>query len=124
MTGHLVWDAKMDFSRQGWCVLDRHKTPDPIGSTFAGVVSHESGKIAFIFTALNGLMCAPLICRMPIYRLHCHRKIIFFVALNLAWKILEELLSSTGHYTVTSWQGRTLGPKVLYAPSELHFMPC
>ena len=34
--------CKMDFTRKAWCVLDRHKTPDPIGSTFSGVVSHES----------------------------------------------------------------------------------
>ena len=34
--------CKMDFTWKAWCVLDRHQTPDPIGSTFAGVVSHES----------------------------------------------------------------------------------
>ena len=41
-SGHLVWDVKMDFTRKARWVLDRHKTPDPIGSTFTGVVSHES----------------------------------------------------------------------------------
>ena len=55
MAGHLVWDVKMDFTRKAWCVLDRHKTPDHIGSTYAGVVSHESVQIAFIYTALNRL---------------------------------------------------------------------
>ena len=55
MAGHLVWDVKMDFTRKVWCVLGRHKTPDPIGSTYAGVVSHESVQIAFIYSALNGL---------------------------------------------------------------------
>ena len=45
----------MDFTRKVWCVLGRHKTPDPIGSTYAGVVSLENVQIAFIFTALNGL---------------------------------------------------------------------
>ena len=29
--------------------------PDPIGSTFAGVVSRESVRIAFTYIALNGL---------------------------------------------------------------------
>ena len=41
-SAHLVWDVKMDFTRKARWVLDGHKTPDPIGSTFAGVVSRES----------------------------------------------------------------------------------
>ena len=54
MTGCLVWDVRMDFTRKAWCVLDRHKTPGPIRLTYAGVVSHESVQIAFTYTALNG----------------------------------------------------------------------
>jgi hypothetical protein len=58
-TGHLVWDVKMDFTRKARWVLDGHKTPDPIGSTYAGVVSRESVRIAFTYAALNGLeVCA------------------------------------------------------------------
>ena len=45
----------MDFSRKARWVLDGHKTPDPIGSTFAGVVSCESVQIAFTNAALNDL---------------------------------------------------------------------
>ena len=41
-SGHLIWDVKMDFTRKARWVLDGHKTPDPIRSTFAGVVSFES----------------------------------------------------------------------------------
>ena len=41
-SGHLIWDVKMDFTRKARWVLDGHKTPDPNGSTFAGVVSRES----------------------------------------------------------------------------------
>ena len=52
---HLIWDVKMDFSRNARWVLDGHKTPDPIGSTFAGVVSCESVQIAFTNAALNDL---------------------------------------------------------------------
>ena len=54
-SGHLIWDVKMDFTRKARWVLDRHKTPDPIGSTFAGVVSRESVRIAFTYAALNDL---------------------------------------------------------------------
>ena len=55
VTGHLVWDVKMDFTRKARCVLDGHKTPDPIGSTYAGVVSRESVHIALTYAALNDL---------------------------------------------------------------------
>ena len=55
VTGHLVWDVKMDFTRKARWVLDGHKTPDPIGSTYAGVVSRESVWIALTYAALNDL---------------------------------------------------------------------
>ena len=55
VTGHLVWDVKMDFTRKARWVLDGHKTPNPIGSTYAGVVSRDSIQIAFTYAALNDL---------------------------------------------------------------------
>ena len=35
--------------------MDGHKTPSPIGSTYAGVVSRESVRIDFTYAALSGL---------------------------------------------------------------------
>jgi hypothetical protein len=59
VTGHLVWDLKMDFTRKARWVLDGHKTPSPLGSTYAGVVSRDSVRIAFSYAALNGVdICA------------------------------------------------------------------
>jgi hypothetical protein len=59
VTGHLVWDVKMDFTRKARWVLDGHKTPNPVGSAYAGVVSRESVRIAFTYAALNGVnICA------------------------------------------------------------------
>jgi hypothetical protein len=55
VTGHIIFDVKMDFTRKARWVLDGHKTPDPSGSTYAGVVSRESVRIAFTYAALNGL---------------------------------------------------------------------
>ena len=55
VTGHLVWDVKMDFTRKARWVLDGHETLDPIGSTYAGVVSRESVRIALTYVALNDL---------------------------------------------------------------------
>ena len=36
-------------------VLDGHKTPEPEGSTYAGVVSRQSVRIALTYAALNGI---------------------------------------------------------------------
>jgi len=55
VTGHIIFDVKMDFTRKARWVLDGHKTPDPVGSTYAGVVSRESVRIAFTYAALNNL---------------------------------------------------------------------
>ena len=55
VSGHLIWSVKMDFTRKARSVLDGHKTPDPVGSKYAGVVSRESVQIAFTYAALNEL---------------------------------------------------------------------
>eukprot|EP00957_Ditylum_brightwellii_P040423 3059166-Ditylum_brightwellii.AAC.1 len=46
----------MDFTRKARWVLDGHKTPDPDGSTYAGVVLRERVRIALTYAALNGLV--------------------------------------------------------------------
>jgi hypothetical protein len=49
----------MDFTRKARWVLDGHRTPDIVGSTYDGVVSRESVRIAFTYAALNDLwVCA------------------------------------------------------------------
>jgi hypothetical protein len=58
-SGHIICDLKMDFTRKARWVLDGHKLPTPEGSTYAGVVSRESVRIALTYAALNGLeVCA------------------------------------------------------------------
>ena len=42
VSGHLVRSAMMGFTRKARWVLDGHRTPDPVGSKYAGVVSRES----------------------------------------------------------------------------------
>ena len=54
-SGHIVFDMKMDFTRKAIWVKDGHRTPDPKNSTFAGVVSRESVRIASTYAALNKL---------------------------------------------------------------------
>ena len=49
----------MDFTRKARWVHDGHRQSDPEGSTYAGVVSRESVRIAFTYTAQNELdVCA------------------------------------------------------------------
>ena len=58
-SGHLVFDVRMTLERKARWVKDGHKTPEPEWSTFAGVVSRESVRIALTYAALNGLpVCA------------------------------------------------------------------
>ena len=42
VSGRLIWPLKMDFTRKTKWVLDGHKTPDPVDSKYAGVVSSKS----------------------------------------------------------------------------------
>ena len=54
-TGYLVFDVKITGQQKAKLVLDGHKTPDPIHSTYAGVVSRESVRITLTYAALNNV---------------------------------------------------------------------
>ena len=54
-SGHIIFDVKMDFTRKARWVKDGHRTPTPELSTYAGVVSRESVRIALTYAALNGI---------------------------------------------------------------------
>ena len=76
VSGHLIWSVKMDFTKKARRVLDGHKTLDPVGSKYAGVVSRESVRIAFIYAALNDLdVCMAVISnayvQSPTSQKHC-----------------------------------------------------
>ena len=90
VTGHLVWDVKMDFTRKARWVPDGHKTLDPIGSTYAGVVSRESVQIALTYAALNDLDFLLPTSRMLIYNPHHHKRTTLFVAQSLELRTLGE----------------------------------
>jgi hypothetical protein len=55
VSGHLILDVKMDFTRKARWVKDGHKTPDSATSSFAGVVARDSIRIALMHAALLGL---------------------------------------------------------------------
>ncbi|KAL7553380.1 hypothetical protein ACHAWF_016663, partial [Thalassiosira exigua] len=52
-SGHLVFDVKMDFTRKARWVKDGHRTPDLQTSSYAGVVSRDSIRIALTYAALE-----------------------------------------------------------------------
>jgi hypothetical protein len=54
-TCHIIFDVKMDGTRKARYVKDGHKTRDPEGSRYAGVVSRDSVRIALTYAALNDL---------------------------------------------------------------------
>jgi len=54
-SGHLIFDVRMTLERKARWVKDGHKTPEPDWSTYAGVVSRESIRIALTYAALNDL---------------------------------------------------------------------
>ena len=59
VTGHIIFDVKMDFTRKARWVLDGHKTPPVDYSTYAGVISRESVQNALTYAALNEIdICA------------------------------------------------------------------
>ena len=53
VTGHLVWDIKIDFTRKVHWVKDGHRIPDPKSSNYAGIVSRESIRILLTHAAHN-----------------------------------------------------------------------
>ena len=58
-SGHMVFDVRMTLERKARWVKDGHKTPEPENSTYAGVVSRDSVRIALTYAALNNLdVCA------------------------------------------------------------------
>ena len=63
VTGHAIFDFKMDMTSKARWLLNGHKTPEPLHSTYAGLVSRESVRIALTYAALNDLdvTCANII---------------------------------------------------------------
>ena len=56
---YMVFDVQMTLERKARWVKDGHKTPEPEWSTYVGVVSRESVRIALTYASLMGLnICA------------------------------------------------------------------
>ena len=69
----------MNFTSKSRWVIYRHKTPDPIGSTYAGFVSRDSVRIVFTYAALNSLdFFAEDICNAYLQALSSHKDYILF----------------------------------------------
>ena len=55
VTFHMIYDIKMDFTRKTRLAEEWCSTKNPVTSTYSGVFSRESVRIAFTYAALNGL---------------------------------------------------------------------
>ena len=55
VTGHIIFDCKMDMTRKARWVLDGHNNPDLVHSTYVGVVSRECVRVALTYAALTYL---------------------------------------------------------------------
>ena len=51
----MIYDIKMDFTWKAILVAEGCRTPNPVTSNYAGVVSRENVRISFTYTSLNGL---------------------------------------------------------------------
>ena len=91
---YLIFDIKMNFTRKARFVANGSKTPDPMTSTYAGVVSRESVRIAFVYAALNELDVMTADIQMRILQHQYQKSIIQYVVQNLAqnWKDVKLIL--------------------------------
>ena len=74
---------KTDFTRKARFVLDGHKTEKPDISTYAGVVSRESIRIALTYVALNNLQVYVADIQNAYLQVPSSRSIIFYVERSL-----------------------------------------
>ena len=51
-----IFDTNIDFTRRVYWVLNSHKTPDPLFSTYAGFVSIENVQIPLRYITLSGIV--------------------------------------------------------------------
>ena len=93
VSDHIIWSVQMDFTRKARWVLDGHKTPDPVGCKYAGVVSRESVRIAFTYAALNELDVCWQTSEMPTFSHQHPKRITSSVDQRLEWKMLARWIS-------------------------------
>ncbi len=55
MSGHIIFDMKMNFTRKAEWVKDGHLTHDLDNSKYVGVVSRESIQIALVYAVFHGI---------------------------------------------------------------------
>ena len=51
---HMVFAIKLDLTRKAHLVADGHLTHDPVDSTYVGVLSRETARIALTYAAFHG----------------------------------------------------------------------
>ena len=89
---HMIFDIKMDFTRKTRLVEEGCRNLKPLTSTYAGVVSRETVRIAFTDAALNGLDVWSADVKMRSYRHHAPKSTMQFVLQSLVVSLLVNWL--------------------------------
>ena len=97
ISGHVVFDVKMDFTRKARYVADGHLTDPPASVTYASVVSRESVRIAFLLAALNDLDIMAADISGAYLNAPCREKVCIFCGPEFGsfegqWAIVEKAL--------------------------------
>jgi hypothetical protein len=74
---HIIFDAKMDFTRKARFVAGGHMTQPASSITYSSVVSRDSVRIAFLLATLNGLKILACDIGNAYLNAPCHEKIWF-----------------------------------------------
>ena len=101
VTGHLVWNVKMDCMHKARWVLDRHQDTGPRGVNLCwSRIQRKHVDSLLVCCSKSGLMSLQQTSRMRTSKLHPRVRITLFVAQNLEWRTLDRLHSFTGHCMV------------------------
>ena len=125
VTGNLIFDVKVYFTgKEDIWLLYGHKTPDPIGPTYAGVVYRYSIKISFTHSSLNSLyLCVLDISNAYLQAPSLQKYFViygkWFGLENIGKKFLIRRALYSGKYS-----GRDSRNHIHACMRHMHFVPC
>ena len=110
---HMIYDIKMDFTMKARLVAEGCRTPNPVTSTYAGVVYRESVRIALTYAALNGLDVWAADVQNVFLQAPCSDKYFTVCWPEFGSDLLVNWIELSGKLMVSSLQGAIFG--IIYA---------
>ena len=126
VSGHLIWFAKMAFTRKARWVLDGHKTPDPVGSKYGGAVSRGSVRIAYTYAALNDLDVCMADIRNAFVQSPTSQKYYIICGPEFGMENVgkEAIMHRAVYGGKNEWKRFQEPPWIMHAFHQFHFMSC